>query len=288
MHEPPSQLSAISPRRVGAGSGENAYKCYQCKRCTIGCPVAGFADLHPAQIMRAVQLGDVDAGRAQPLHLAVHRLRDVHHALPAGHRHRGRHGRAAQDRRGETGPRARRRARSRTSSSSTSTRMKRWGRLYEVELLALDKITRPSSVMDDVPLGIKMFLKGKINPLPTVRRRAPDEAHGRGRRAHRRVAQLKRMPIRGEARRLARPGLLGRQAGGYVDEHASPTTPAARCTAPPRRWTARFRATARSARPRAGRDPGLGVLRQHRRALGQPPAGHRPAGQRAGQGRAAT
>ena len=46
--------------------------------------------------------------------------------------------------------------------------MKRWGRLYEVELLALDKITRPSSFMDDVPMGIKMFLKGKINPLPTV------------------------------------------------------------------------------------------------------------------------
>ena len=46
--------------------------------------------------------------------------------------------------------------------------MKRWGRLYEVELLMLDKLTRPSSLMDDVGMGIKMFAKGKINPLPTV------------------------------------------------------------------------------------------------------------------------
>ncbi len=45
---------------------------------------------------------------------------------------------------------------------------RRWGRLYEVELLALDKVTRPSSFSDDVAMGIRMFLKGKINPLPTM------------------------------------------------------------------------------------------------------------------------
>ena len=43
---------------IRCGAGDNAYKCYQCKKCTTGCPVAEFADLHPAQIMRAVQLGD--------------------------------------------------------------------------------------------------------------------------------------------------------------------------------------------------------------------------------------
>ena len=56
-----SAISAELSRRVGAGSGEQPYKCYQCKRCSVGCPVAPFADLHPAQIMRAVQLGDYDA-----------------------------------------------------------------------------------------------------------------------------------------------------------------------------------------------------------------------------------
>ena len=40
--------------------------------------------------------------------------------------------------------------------------------LLREELLALDKITRPSSFTDDVAMGIRMFLKGKINPLPTI------------------------------------------------------------------------------------------------------------------------
>ncbi len=46
---------------IRRGAGINAYKCYQCKRCTAGCPVAGFAGLHPAQIVRAVQLGDLES-----------------------------------------------------------------------------------------------------------------------------------------------------------------------------------------------------------------------------------
>ena len=37
--------------------GENVYLCYQCKRCTAGCPVVKFFDLTPHQILRAVQYG---------------------------------------------------------------------------------------------------------------------------------------------------------------------------------------------------------------------------------------
>jgi len=37
--------------------GENVYLCYQCKKCTAGCPVAAYFDLTPNQVMRAVQLG---------------------------------------------------------------------------------------------------------------------------------------------------------------------------------------------------------------------------------------
>ena len=52
--------SASLSRQVTAGCDENAYKCYQCKKCTSGCPVARYADMHPAMIMRAVQLGQFD------------------------------------------------------------------------------------------------------------------------------------------------------------------------------------------------------------------------------------
>ena len=51
-------------------------------------------------------------------------------------------------------------------------------------------------------------------------------------------------------------------------------------------FDASFRATRPGARPHAAGDPRLGVLRQHRGALHQPPARRGPAGQRARQGRA--
>ena len=40
----------------------------------------------------------------------------------------------------------------------------RWGRMWEVELIARDVLKRPSSVRSWLSLGPKMMLKGKINP----------------------------------------------------------------------------------------------------------------------------
>ncbi len=41
-------------------SGQDATLCYQCGKCTAGCPVAFAMDFTPNQIMRMVQLGLVD------------------------------------------------------------------------------------------------------------------------------------------------------------------------------------------------------------------------------------
>jgi heterodisulfide reductase subunit C len=52
--------------RVDADSGANLLKCYQCQKCTSGCPVAARADLKPHELVRLVQLGqegDVLASR---------------------------------------------------------------------------------------------------------------------------------------------------------------------------------------------------------------------------------
>ena len=35
--------------------------CYQCGKCTAGCPMAGYMDLMPHQVMRLVQIGDAPA-----------------------------------------------------------------------------------------------------------------------------------------------------------------------------------------------------------------------------------
>jgi heterodisulfide reductase subunit B len=41
-------------------SSENVFLCYQCKKCTAGCPVAAYFDLAPHEVMRACQFGQED------------------------------------------------------------------------------------------------------------------------------------------------------------------------------------------------------------------------------------
>ncbi len=41
--------------------GVNAAQCYQCGKCTAGCPMARYMDIPPNQVMRLVQLGDEQA-----------------------------------------------------------------------------------------------------------------------------------------------------------------------------------------------------------------------------------
>jgi heterodisulfide reductase subunit B len=53
-------IKADLARRVLAETGQNVYLCYQCVKCTSGCPVAEFFDWQPNQVMRALQLGDED------------------------------------------------------------------------------------------------------------------------------------------------------------------------------------------------------------------------------------
>jgi heterodisulfide reductase subunit C2 len=151
---------------VGKGCGENAYKCYQCKKCSTGCPVAGYAGMHPAQIMRAVQLGQLDmvfddrfiwlctgcetCTTRCPQGIDIAAVMDELRMI------------AREDRR------VRAEAPFAAILELNYRSFRRWGRLYEVELLALDKLKRPKTFMDDVPMGLKMFMKGKINPLPTI------------------------------------------------------------------------------------------------------------------------
>jgi heterodisulfide reductase subunit B len=54
------QISANLARRIKEELGENVYLCYQCVKCTSGCPLADFFDWQPNQVMRALQLGQED------------------------------------------------------------------------------------------------------------------------------------------------------------------------------------------------------------------------------------
>jgi heterodisulfide reductase subunit B len=61
--QPESEGTRINSRlaqRIQEELGENVYLCYQCVKCTSGCPVGKYFDWQPNQIMRAVQLGQED------------------------------------------------------------------------------------------------------------------------------------------------------------------------------------------------------------------------------------
>lgn len=47
-------------RRVEEISGEDLRACYQCGKCSAGCPAAGSMDILPSQVIRLIQLGLVE------------------------------------------------------------------------------------------------------------------------------------------------------------------------------------------------------------------------------------
>jgi heterodisulfide reductase subunit C2 len=44
-------------RELQAMTGENVMVCYQCKKCTLGCPSAYAMRMRPHELMRAIQFG---------------------------------------------------------------------------------------------------------------------------------------------------------------------------------------------------------------------------------------
>jgi heterodisulfide reductase subunit B len=50
-------LSTQLAERIREATGENVFLCYQCIKCTSGCPLAEYFDLAPNQVLRAAQLG---------------------------------------------------------------------------------------------------------------------------------------------------------------------------------------------------------------------------------------
>lgn len=149
-------------RIVQEDCGENVYKCYQCQRCTAGCPLSHHFDLTPSQIMRAIQLGQeervLDArtlwlcasceacATRCPQGIEIVRVMDL---LRARSRHRGI----------DTVPIV-------SIFSKAFLRSVDWfGRLYELGLMGWMNL-RSGQLFKDFDIAPRMFLKGKIGILP--------------------------------------------------------------------------------------------------------------------------
>lgn len=56
---------------VREASGQNVYRCYQCLKCTSGCPLASHFDLAPNQVMRSLQLDDASVLESRTIWLCA-------------------------------------------------------------------------------------------------------------------------------------------------------------------------------------------------------------------------
>lgn len=60
MEQTQKEIQSLDPsflEEVEQGSGVKVSACFQCRKCTNGCPVTFAMDLYPDQVMRYIQLG---------------------------------------------------------------------------------------------------------------------------------------------------------------------------------------------------------------------------------------
>ena len=152
------------PDLVAERSGENLLACYQCQKCSAGCPVAYAMDILPNQIIRMVQFGlrervltsntiwicascytcsvrcpnDIDIAKIMDVlrHIALKsKAKPAEKDIPIFH-------------------------------SVFLDSIKSKGRIHELSLIRQYKI-KTRDFMKDAALGWKMFRKGKIKLFPS-------------------------------------------------------------------------------------------------------------------------
>ena len=167
--QPTTEPITISPelaRRIQDELGQNVYLCYQCVKCTSGCPVGEYFDWQPNQIMRAVQLGQEDIALhsqtpwlcaccqtcttrcPQGLDIAAIMEFLTREALARGVKPPV----AEVD----------------NFNKAFLREIRLWGRAYELGLMAELKLRniRTHNLMEDMDLAVKIFQKNKMPFLP--------------------------------------------------------------------------------------------------------------------------
>jgi len=166
----PAKEMKIDPtlaRRIQEELGQNVYLCYQCVKCTSGCPVGEYFDWQPNQIMRAVQLGQEDIALESktpwlcascqtcttrcPQGLDITAIMEflTREALARGFKPSVYEVDAF--------------------NKAFMREVNLWGRSYELGLMAEMKLRtlRTRNLMDDMDLGVKVIRKNKLPFLPT-------------------------------------------------------------------------------------------------------------------------
>jgi len=160
-------LAQTLKERIRCSLEESVLKCYQCGKCSAGCPLAEDMDFTPHQILRMLQHGTDELDRkvlssystwlcltCDTCHTRCPQEVDFPHImdfLRSESIRRNLVHRKAKD------------IISFHKSFLDSIRLT--GRLYEVGLIAGYKI-RTMNLLQDIAVAPKMFAKGKLEPLP--------------------------------------------------------------------------------------------------------------------------
>jgi heterodisulfide reductase subunit C len=166
-HETNHPLSLSGEIRTDTGVAIN--KCYQCGKCSAGCPVAEEMDYPPSLVLRMLQTDDpVQLGKVLgsmsiwlcvscemcvtrcPMEVDIPTLMD--------------HLRQKSVRAKVTNPKAKKII---AFHRSFLDSINYTGRLYEVGLI-VDYKMRTGALMQDVATAPKMLIKGKLNPVPEL------------------------------------------------------------------------------------------------------------------------
>lgn len=163
--------------RVEELSGEDVRNCYQCGKCSAGCPIAADMDIPPNQVMRFLQLGLTDV----PLHSRTIWLcascetcttrcpREVDLAAVMD---------ALRNIALQEGVRSPVRAVTFFNSTFLSL-LKKYGRVFEMELIGRYNVGT-FHFFKDVSMAPKLFLKGRLKLWPSFKGRATARAVFKG------------------------------------------------------------------------------------------------------------
>jgi heterodisulfide reductase subunit B len=163
-----NELKPELAEKIRVETGENVSLCYQCVKCTSGCPVAEFFDWQPNQIMRALQLGQEDIALHSQTPWLCACCQTCTTRCPQGLNVTGIMEfltREALER--GVQPQV---PRVDIFNKAFMREVRLWRRAYELGLMAEMKL-RTGDITGDLDLGIKLLRKRKLPFLPRPSRR---------------------------------------------------------------------------------------------------------------------
>jgi heterodisulfide reductase subunit C len=160
----PMEADAGFCDEIARASGQDIEACYQCAKCTAGCPMARAMDLMPNQVIRAVQLGLKDlaleanavwyCAGCETCASRCPRDIDMARVNKALARMCVREKRTPKD------PAVA------AFHQSFMESVARWGRAHELEVIGLTKLRDAGQRFKDIGLGQALFTKGRLAILP--------------------------------------------------------------------------------------------------------------------------